>query len=52
MLIFIGSKVFLADLIGVDKLPPVASLAVTLGILAGGVIVSLVKTKATAEAGQ
>jgi tellurite resistance protein TerC len=45
VLIFIGSKIFLADLLGTDKLPPAVSLGVTFGILAGGVILSLGKTR-------
>ena len=50
VLIFIGSKIFLADLIGIDKLPPAVSLAVTFAILAGGVLVSLWKTRREAPA--
>ena len=45
VLIFIGSKIFLADLLGMDKLPPAVSLGVTFGILAAGVVVSLLKTR-------
>jgi tellurite resistance protein TerC len=45
VLIFIGSKIFLADLLGMDKLPPALSLGVTFGILAAGVVVSLVRTR-------
>ena len=45
VLIFIGSKIFLADLLGVDKLPATLSLGVTFGILAAGVLVSLFKTR-------
>jgi tellurite resistance protein TerC len=45
VLIFIGAKVFLADMLGLEKLPPAFSLIVTFGILAGGVIVSLWKTR-------
>ena len=45
VLIFIGSKIFLADLLGMDKLPPTLSLGVTFGILAAGVLVSLLKTR-------
>ncbi len=44
LLIFIGSKVFVADMLGLTKVPPLVSLGVTFAILAGGVIVSLVKT--------
>ena len=45
VLIFIGSKVFVADLLGVDKLPPALSLGVTFGILAAGLAWSLWKTR-------
>jgi tellurite resistance protein TerC len=45
VLIFIGSKIFLADLLGIDKLPPAVSLGVTFGILASGVLYSLWKTR-------
>ena len=48
LLVFIGSKVFVADLLGWDKFPAAWSLSVTLGILAAGVIVSLWKTRAGA----
>ena len=49
VLIFIGSKVFAAELIGIEKVPPALSLGVTALILAGGVVLSLWKTrKATA----
>jgi tellurite resistance protein TerC len=44
VLIFIGGKIFAADLLGLDKIPPVVSLAVTFGLLAGGVVYSLWKT--------
>jgi tellurite resistance protein TerC len=45
LLVFIGSKVFVADLLGTGKFPPVLSLGVTVAILAGGVIYSLAKTR-------
>ena len=44
LLIFIGGKVVVADLMGIEKVPPSISLTVTFAILAAGVIVSLVKT--------
>jgi tellurite resistance protein TerC len=46
VLIFIGSKLFLADLMGLEKFPPVVALTVTFGILIGGVVYSLFKTRA------
>ena len=46
VLVFIGSKIFVADfLLGGDKFPPVASLAVTLALIAGGILFSLYKTR-------
>ena len=47
LLIFIGSKMFIADLMGWEKFPPAWSLGITFAILGTGVIVSLVKTKDT-----
>ena len=43
VLVFIGSKIFLVDIVG--KIPPVISLSVTFGLIAGGVLVSLWKTR-------
>jgi tellurite resistance protein TerC len=43
VLVFIGSKIFLVGIIG--KIPPVFSLTVTFGLIAGGVLVSLWKTR-------
>lgn len=48
VLIFIGSKIFLADLMGLEKFPPALALGITFGIIAAGVVVSLVKTRAPA----
>ena len=45
LLIFIGSKVFVADLMGLQKFPPSWSLGVTFVILAAGVGFSLWKTR-------
>jgi len=45
VLIFIGSKIFIADMLGLAKIPPVVSLSVTLGILAAGILGSLWKTR-------
>ncbi|MBV9078140.1 MAG: TerC family protein, partial [Methylobacteriaceae bacterium] len=50
LLVFIGSKIFVADLLGLEKFPPVLSLAITLGILAAGVAYSLWKTRRTGAA--
>lgn len=41
VLIFIGGKVFAADLLGIDKVPPAISLGVTVLLLGGGVVASL-----------
>ncbi|MBT8768992.1 TerC family protein [Metapseudomonas boanensis] len=43
VLIFIGGKIFLHGFIG--KIPPLLSLGVTFGLLAGGVLLSLFKTR-------
>ncbi|WP_245961212.1 TerC family protein [Neopusillimonas maritima] len=45
ILVFIGGKVFLVNIIG--KVPPSISLGVTITLLAGGVILSLYKTAGT-----
>jgi tellurite resistance protein TerC len=45
VLIFIGSKIFIADLLGLPKFPASISISVTLGIIATGIIVSLLKTR-------
>ena len=44
LLVFIGSKVFVADLFGLAKFPPALSLGLTVAILATGVVYSLRKT--------
>jgi tellurite resistance protein TerC len=43
VLVFIGSKIFLVGIVG--KIPAVISLSVTFGLIAGGVLVSLWKTR-------
>jgi tellurite resistance protein TerC len=43
VLVFIGTKIFLVGIIG--KIPPVISLTVTFGLIAGGVLFSLWKTR-------
>ncbi len=49
VLIFIGSKVFITPLLGLEKFPAWISLIVTVGILAGGVFYSLHKTRKDAR---
>jgi len=44
LLVFIGSKIFVADLMGWDKFPAEWSLGVTFAILAGGIGYSLWRT--------
>jgi len=46
LLVFIGSKIFVADALGLAKIPPAVSLSVTFAILAAGVGWSLWKTRA------
>ena len=46
VLIFIGGKIFLHGFI---KVPALLSLSVTLGVLAGGVLLSLLKTRAKSD---
>ncbi len=45
LLVFIGSKIFIADLLGLEKFPANLSLAVTFAILGAGVAYSLWKTR-------
>ena len=47
LLVFIGSKIFIADLMGWQKFPPEWSLGITFAILGAGIAVSLWKTKDT-----
>ena len=44
-MVFIGSKIFIADLLGLEKFPPAVSLGVTLAIIAVGIAWSLFKTR-------
>jgi tellurite resistance protein TerC len=46
VLVFIGAKILLVGVVG--HLPPAVSLGVTFALLAGGVVVSLIKTKGDA----
>ena len=48
ILVFVGSKIFLVGIIG--KIPAALSLSVTIGLLVGGVLLSLYKTRGEAEA--
>ena len=50
VLVFIGTKIFLAGFIG--KFPPAISLTVTFGLIAGGVLFSLWKTRSQAPAAE
>ncbi|QJQ31959.1 TerC family protein [Sphingomonas lacunae] len=51
VLVFIGSKIFISDfLLGGEKFPPVLSLAVTFGLILGGIAWSLWKTRGTETA--
>ncbi len=45
LLVFIGSKIFVADMFGLAKIPPSLSLGITFAILAAGVGWSLWKTR-------
>lgn len=45
VLIFIGSKIFIADAMGWEKFPPLVSLAITFGLLLSGCLYSVYKLK-------
>lgn len=45
VLLFIGGKIFVADMLGIEKVPAALSLGVTFAIIAAGVAWSLVKTR-------
>jgi tellurite resistance protein TerC len=49
-LVFIGSKIFLGDFFPGGKFPAAWSLTITLGLIAGGVVFSLWKTRKSAVA--
>jgi tellurite resistance protein TerC len=51
LLVFIGSKIFVADALGLAKIPPVLSLSITVAILAAGVVWSLVRTRSQPATG-
>lgn len=50
LLVFIGSKIFVADAFGLAKIPPPVSLSITFAILAAGVGWSLWKTRGATPA--
>jgi tellurite resistance protein TerC len=45
LLIFIGGKVLVADMLGIGKVPPLASLGITFAILGIGIAYSLWRTR-------
>ncbi len=45
LLVFIGSKIFVADLAGWEKFPASWSLGITFAILAAGIVFSLWKSR-------
>jgi tellurite resistance protein TerC len=45
VLVFVGSKIFVADMLGIAKIPPTLSLGVTLAILATGIVGSMWATR-------
>jgi TerC family integral membrane protein len=45
LLVFIGSKIFVADALGLAKIPPSLSLGITFAILASGIVWSLWRTR-------
>lgn len=49
VLVFIGSKIFVADMLGIAKIPPMLSLSITLSILATGIVGSLWATRKQAK---
>ncbi|GAC1042847.1 TerC family protein [Rhizobium sp. No.120] len=49
VLVFIGSKIFVADMLGLEKFPAALSLGITFAIIASGVGWSLLKTRDKTE---
>ena len=45
LLVFIGSKIFVADLMGWQKFPAEWSLGITFAILGAGVVYSIIRTR-------
>ncbi|WP_313616160.1 TerC family protein [Agrobacterium sp.] len=50
VLVFVGSKIFVADMLGLAKIPPAVSLGVTVTILLTGVVGSLFATRKQTKA--
>jgi tellurite resistance protein TerC len=51
VLVFIGAKIFIADIADIDKVPASLSLGVTVSLIAGGIAYSLWRTKRPAIGG-
>lgn len=51
ILVFIGSKIFIADLAGWEKFPSSVSLGVTVALIVGGILYSLWRTQREPSAG-
>lgn len=49
VLIFIGSKAFIADALGLEKFPASISLGVTIALIAGGIVYSMLKRETSPE---
>lgn len=49
VLIFIGSKVFVAEWLNMTKFPAIISISVTIGLLVSGCLYSIYKTKSTTK---
>jgi tellurite resistance protein TerC len=49
VLIFIGGKIFVADMLDLAKIPPAWSLSITLAILAAGILGSIWRTRTSAR---
>jgi tellurite resistance protein TerC len=49
VLVFIGSKIFVADLAGWEEFPAAVSLGVTVALIAGGIAYSLWRTQRQAS---
>ncbi len=50
LLVFVGAKIFVADLLGWEKVPAEWSLSITFAILGGGILYSMWRTRQTAVA--